>query len=136
MSDHHNMVPGSYYTLGLRSTPASTSDLSLNGPNFMPSASRRQRRASLVSSKCYHNYIMLFGLQQDIGFGKLQSYIKLDKLGEVSGRLVFVAAGKFTGNLCRELMQQCTKERAGEIIILNCVSNIMNTSIHVASPIM
>jgi len=88
MPDYRNLGPGSYHTLGLRSTPSSTSDLfsptSIHGPFFMPSASRRQRRASLVRDAIANCYVTWFVLQQDIGFGKLQSYVKLDKLGEVS----------------------------------------------------
>ena len=48
--------PTHYHTLKPRTKPTSTSDLSTlspNGPFFMPSATRRQRRASLVSDQHY-----------------------------------------------------------------------------------
>jgi len=35
---------------------------------------------------CYCNRIFVICLQSGIGFGKLESYTKLDKLGEVSQR--------------------------------------------------
>ncbi|XP_065909176.1 cyclin-dependent kinase 5 homolog [Dysidea avara] len=82
MPDYHHMGPGSYHTLGLRSTPSSTSDLySPTSVNFMPSATRRQRRASL----------------QDLGFGKLQSYDKLEKLGEGTYATVYKGKSSITG---------------------------------------
>lgn len=74
-----------YHTLGPHSKPTSTSDLSnfsSNGPFFMPSATRRQRRASL----------------SDIGFGKLQSYIKLEKLGEGTYATVYKGKSSITGS--------------------------------------
>lgn len=81
--------PTHYHTLKPRTKPTSISDLSEispNGPFFMPSATRRQRRASLVSDQYLIQclIITMCSLQSDIGFGKLQSYIKLEKLGEVS----------------------------------------------------
>lgn len=85
--------PTHYHTLKPRTKPTSISDLSdisSNGPFFMPSATRRQRRASLVSDwyliQCL--IISMCSLQSDIGFGKLQSYIKLEKLGEVCESMI------------------------------------------------
>ena len=82
-----NAYSSHYHTLRPHPKPTSTSDLSMlspNGPSFMPAASRRQRRASLVSGQYFPvTLINVCSLQSDIGFGKLQSYIKLEKLGEV-----------------------------------------------------
>ena len=51
-----NAYSSHYHTLGPRPKPTSTSDLSMmspNGPSYMPAASRRQRRASLVSDQYF-----------------------------------------------------------------------------------
>ncbi|TSK13242.1 Cyclin-dependent kinase 17 [Bagarius yarrelli] len=57
--------------------------LQLNSPPFDQPLSRRSRRASL----------------SEIGFGKLETYIKLDKLGEGTYATVFKGRSKLTDNL-------------------------------------
>uniref|UniRef100_A0A7N8X3S9 cyclin-dependent kinase n=1 Tax=Mastacembelus armatus TaxID=205130 RepID=A0A7N8X3S9_9TELE len=57
--------------------------LQLSSPPFDQPLSRRSRRASL----------------SEIGFGKLESYIKLDKLGEGTYATVFKGRSKLTDNL-------------------------------------
>uniref|UniRef100_A0A8C7YGE5 cyclin-dependent kinase n=1 Tax=Oryzias sinensis TaxID=183150 RepID=A0A8C7YGE5_9TELE len=57
--------------------------LQLNSPPFDQPLSRRSRRASL----------------SEIGFGKLESYIKLDKLGEGTYATVYKGRSKLTDNL-------------------------------------
>ncbi|KAK6482577.1 cyclin-dependent kinase 17-like isoform X1 [Huso huso] len=57
--------------------------LQLNSPQFDQPMSRRSRRASL----------------SEIGFGKLETYIKLDKLGEGTYATVFKGRSKLTDNL-------------------------------------
>lgn len=73
------------------SNPNSTLDLSLSPPHsptdgkslYMPYANRRQRRASLA----------------EIGFGKLQTYTKLDKLGEGTYATVYKGKSSITGKM-------------------------------------
>jgi len=78
------------------SNPSSISDLSISPPLspsdllhpprrplYMPQANRRQRRASL----------------SDIGFGKLQTYTKLEKLGEGTYATVYKGSSSITGKL-------------------------------------
>uniref|UniRef100_A0A8C7GUG5 Cyclin dependent kinase 17 n=1 Tax=Oncorhynchus kisutch TaxID=8019 RepID=A0A8C7GUG5_ONCKI len=57
--------------------------LQLTSPSFDQPLSRRSRRASL----------------SEIGFGKLETYIKLDKLGEGTYATVFKGRSKLTDNL-------------------------------------
>ncbi|XP_061533010.1 cyclin-dependent kinase 17-like isoform X2 [Phycodurus eques] len=57
--------------------------LQLSSPSFDQPLSRRSRRASL----------------SEIGFGKLETYIKLDKLGEGTYATVFKGRSKLTDNL-------------------------------------
>uniref|UniRef100_A0A8C9SQV0 cyclin-dependent kinase n=1 Tax=Scleropages formosus TaxID=113540 RepID=A0A8C9SQV0_SCLFO len=57
--------------------------LQLNSPPFDQPLSRRSRRASL----------------SEIGFGKLETYIKLDKLGEGTYATVYKGRSKLTDNL-------------------------------------
>ncbi|KAJ0029417.1 hypothetical protein NQD34_004414 [Periophthalmus magnuspinnatus] len=57
--------------------------LQLSSPTFDQPLSRRSRRASL----------------SEIGFGKLETYIKLDKLGEGTYATVFKGRSKLTDNL-------------------------------------
>ncbi|XP_061698680.1 cyclin-dependent kinase 17-like isoform X2 [Syngnathoides biaculeatus] len=57
--------------------------LQLSGPSFHQPLSRRSRRASL----------------SEIGFGKLETYIKLDKLGEGTYATVYKGRSKLTDNL-------------------------------------
>uniref|UniRef100_A0A8C5AV04 Protein kinase domain-containing protein n=1 Tax=Gadus morhua TaxID=8049 RepID=A0A8C5AV04_GADMO len=57
--------------------------LQLSSPGFDQPLSRRSRRASL----------------SEIGFGKLETYIKLDKLGEGTYATVFKGRSKLTDNL-------------------------------------
>uniref|UniRef100_A0AAQ4P0T2 cyclin-dependent kinase n=1 Tax=Gasterosteus aculeatus aculeatus TaxID=481459 RepID=A0AAQ4P0T2_GASAC len=57
--------------------------LQLSSPHFDQPLSRRSRRASL----------------SEIGFGKLETYIKLDKLGEGTYATVFKGRSKLTDNL-------------------------------------
>ncbi|XP_041058605.1 cyclin-dependent kinase 17 isoform X2 [Cetorhinus maximus] len=57
--------------------------LQMNSPPFDQPMSRRSRRASL----------------SEIGFGKLETYVKLDKLGEGTYATVFKGRSKLTDNL-------------------------------------
>uniref|UniRef100_A0A8C9Z246 Cyclin dependent kinase 17 n=1 Tax=Sander lucioperca TaxID=283035 RepID=A0A8C9Z246_SANLU len=57
--------------------------LQLSSPSFDQPLSRRSRRASL----------------SEIGFGKLETYVKLDKLGEGTYATVFKGRSKLTDNL-------------------------------------
>lgn len=57
--------------------------IQLSSPHFHQPLSRRSRRASL----------------SEIGFGKLETYIKLDKLGEGTYATVFKGRSKLTDNL-------------------------------------
>uniref|UniRef100_A0A8C4S3F5 cyclin-dependent kinase n=1 Tax=Erpetoichthys calabaricus TaxID=27687 RepID=A0A8C4S3F5_ERPCA len=57
--------------------------LQMNSPPFDQPLSRRSRRASL----------------SEIGFGKLETYVKLDKLGEGTYATVFKGRSKLTDNL-------------------------------------
>ncbi|XP_071993607.1 cyclin-dependent kinase 18 isoform X1 [Engystomops pustulosus] len=68
----------------LRLPPELLDKLQMNSPDEFPKQeSRMSRRASL----------------SDIGFGKLESYVKLEKLGEGTYSTVFKGRSKLTGNL-------------------------------------
>lgn len=103
---HVNAFPAGLNTSSY-SNPTSLTDLSISPPlspgeshslfpsppSYMPAANRRQRRASLVSVDMMHlepaNDPALMS-QSEIGFGKIQTYTKLEKLGEVRHTTVFV----------------------------------------------
>lgn len=81
-----NAYSSHYHTLGPRPKPTSTSDLSMlspNGPSFMPAASRRQRRASLVSGR--HFLIILINVHHSsrildlVNFSHILNWKNLEK---------------------------------------------------------
>ncbi|CAJ0917343.1 unnamed protein product [Ranitomeya imitator] len=70
--------------MDLRLPPELLDKLQINSPEDFPKQeSRMSRRASL----------------SDIGFGKLETYVKLDKLGEGTYATVFKGRSKLTENL-------------------------------------
>ena len=95
-SSAQQMGPGQHHLLSASfSTPTSVQDLSISPPisptkpPLIPTLSRKQRRASMVglhSPSFTHNYVdmCLSPLpQSELGYGKIQTYSKLEKLGEV-----------------------------------------------------
>ncbi|KAM9147033.1 cyclin-dependent kinase 18 isoform 1-T2 [Pangshura tecta] len=67
----------------IRLPPEFLQKLQMDNPEFPKTFSRMSRRASL----------------SDIGFGKLETYVKLEKLGEGTYATVFKGRSKLTGNL-------------------------------------
>uniref|UniRef100_A0A2I3SJL7 Cyclin dependent kinase 17 n=1 Tax=Pan troglodytes TaxID=9598 RepID=A0A2I3SJL7_PANTR len=89
--------------------------LQINSPPFDQPMSRRSRRASL----------------SEIGFGKMETYIKLEKLGEGTYATVYKGRSKLTENLValKEIRLEheegapCTAIREGIIIIQNILKS-------------
>jgi serine/threonine protein kinase len=89
-SSAQQMGPGQHHLLSASfSTPTSVQDLSISPPvsptkpPLIPTLSRKQRRASM----------------SELGYGKIQTYSKLEKLGEGTYATVFKGRSGVTGQL-------------------------------------
>lgn len=71
------------------------------------------------------NYFFVVHLQSEIGFGKMETYTKLDKLGEGTYATVFKGRSRLTDNLValKEIRLEheegapCTAIREGKVVI-------------------